>query len=104
MDVLHDKLKAELTVQQERSTIKREKGLVGENVIAVLRKVSFKREKHSLKHRLLALDTINRKLLKCEATTHQEQTHNGFRLDIESKKTESLVLAYSKIWFESKRR
>ena len=69
-----------------------------------MRKVSFKREKHALKHRLLALDTINRKLLKCEATPHEEQTHNGFRLDIEGKKAEGLVLAYSKIWFESKRR
>lgn len=80
MDVLHDKLKGELAAQQERSSIKREKGPVAENAIAVLRKVSFKREKHALKKRLLGLDTVNKKLLKCEAVPQEEQM--GFFLEI----------------------
>jgi hypothetical protein len=62
-----------------------------------LRKVSFKREKHALKHRLVALDTINKKVMKCEA--EKEAVGNGFHLDIEGRKAEPLILAYSKIWF-----
>lgn len=83
-------------LQQERSWAKRER--VGENGIAVLRKLSFKREKHALKQRLMGLDTINRKLLKCESQP-EGQPQQGFRFDIEGKMAEPLVMAYSKIWF-----
>jgi hypothetical protein len=70
----------------------------------VLRKVSFKREKHSLKHRLLCLDTVNKKILKCEDQLRQQVPESGFMLDIEGRKADPVVLAYCKVWFESKRR
>jgi predicted RNA binding protein with dsRBD fold (UPF0201 family) len=64
MDALQEKLREELLLQKERSELKKER-TQGEVKITMLRKVSFKREKHALNNRLLSLDTINKKILKC---------------------------------------
>lgn len=104
MDSLQDRLRLELANQHERATAKRQKEGAQENSIAVLRKVSFKREKHTLKHRLTGLDIVNKKLLKCEVPHQEGQQLGGYLLDIEGKKAEPIIYAYSRVWFESKRR
>jgi hypothetical protein len=49
--------------------------------------VSFKREKTTFNNKLIALDTINKKILKCEVYNEDRNTRNGFHFDIEGKKT-----------------
>ena len=41
--------------------------------ITMLRKVSFKREKHALNNRLVSLDTSNKKILKCEEQNKEKE-------------------------------
>lgn len=94
METLQDKLRDELMLQKERSVVKKQKE--GENHIAILRKVSFKKESTTFKSRLLGLDTINKKLLKCE-DDGKGKGHFGF--EIEGKKSEIVVHSYGKIWF-----
>lgn len=84
-------------MQQVRSEAKKERAV--DKGIAVLRKVSFKREKHALKQRLLSIDTVNRKLLKCEGMMLEGQQQKCFRFDIEGKTAEPNIFTYSKIWF-----
>lgn len=103
MDSLQQKLRQELLLQKERSQIKKERAQ-GEVKITMLRKVSFKREKHALNNRLLSLDTINKKILKCQDQNKEKEVGGNYYFQVEGKKSPLPVLAYSKIWFEEKKR
>mgnify|MGYP000743025049 CR=1 FL=1 len=64
---LRSKVNRELGMQKEKTVVKEEKMGEREYDLVVLRKISFKKEKTSLKNKLKDIDTINKQLLKVEA-------------------------------------
>ena len=63
-DCLREKLAKELSMQKERACVRQERAESGDYHLAVLRKISFKKEKTCLSHRLKDIETLNKKLVK----------------------------------------